>query len=900
MYTWCDLTRKKKNIEPDVDVASTSRINRYEEFLEDLKHDRSLWFVIFFGIVLAYLLLNQGGSVDLFRSPQYAFRAFAFGGLVLFSIIDHARIRAGLTLINFRGILPVSLILLIATSIIITIRPIETIEEAMNIGAYGSMAFLCYTYINSLKRLRQLIEVILAAGFLIAFHGLFIFYGALWGRGETTPLASLFYWHNPCAGFLLLIWPVMLAQFYSLRKGLQTFLILYIFYFTFTAFGLTLSRGGWLSGLIPFLLIPFILSRKRVMVNWRPLALVGLYFLSVIPFILKYRGRFFQPIIDRWNQMRPDDYSVVGRLEFWDIAWRVFVKHPWIGIGFNTFGYYYVHFQTDPQYYTKDPHSLYLRFLVEGGFIGAIFIIAILFVVLRLILKTLKVAPGKMLTVYRIGLLGGIVGELAHMGLDFDWTFPVIPMLLVCQIALVARTFSYPEADRELPVDQWEPEDTGPPPDTTGDDSPRPGWFLKRVFVWQSVAFILFLVNTMGFVSMSIYEKGKELVDNQAMLAFNKAQEQMSQAEREMVRSRTQELPDFGMLRGQAQSEIVQEGMRYWQLSLNYNPWNWYPLKDLLTAHYYGALDLYQNGADLDLERIVTPGLEYGNRLLNVTPFRPASYFFMGQMEILAGRLKNDDALKEQGFEKLLHSIELDPVNIPSYYFSIAQYYYDDLDNPAEALNYLDTIERIFVPRHDNGDIDFSGLKGKSGARLDWQYITKTLRDSWQHKAWILIEQERYEEALVSLYNGYNTPPGTGEVEQAKREIQPDQMVLDRIIRDVAPEIAELDEDSEEYLDARNRIEDEIVVYQTDIFYRRLQLPFLLKISQVYRQLGDWENMYLRVSQAINIVEDLHLSGSPESVEAYNLYYEARGHMRELGLLEENTVESGDLTDEIS
>jgi len=262
------------------DLSIDNLKNNLIEFQKDLKTSKSAWFIIYFAVILAYLLLNQGGSQDLDRAPQYAFRTFAFGGLVLFGILDRKRIQEKLGLVNLRAVLPIATGLIIISSNIVTIRPIETIEESMNILAYASIAFLCYAYIDSLKRLRQFIEVILVAGFLIAFWGLYIFYGALWGRGETTPLSSLFFWHNPCAGFLLLIWPVMLAQFYSVRKGWHTFLVLYIFYITFTAFGLTLSRGGWLSGLFPFFAIPFVLSRKKTMVSWRPIALIVLYFHS--------------------------------------------------------------------------------------------------------------------------------------------------------------------------------------------------------------------------------------------------------------------------------------------------------------------------------------------------------------------------------------------------------------------------------------------------------------------------------------------------------------------------------------------------------------------------------------------------------------------------------------------
>ncbi|MCK4719568.1 O-antigen ligase family protein, partial [bacterium] len=373
--------------------------------------------------------------------------------------------------------------------------------------------------------------------------------------------------------------------------------------------------------------------------SWRPVLLVVLYFLSALPFVIKYRGRFFQPMIDRFNQMRWDDYSVIGRFEFWDIAWRVFLKNPIFGIGFNSFGYYYVHYQTDPQYYTKDPHSIYLRFLVEGGLFGAIVIISILALVFRLIVKTLREVPGKMITVYRVGLLGGIVGELGHMALDFDWTFPVIPMLLLVEIALVARTFSFSKVDLELPVEKWEPDETAKDEsvDLTVDDTPIPvaGWFLKPLPVWQVLAGVLFAINILGYVSMNYYETGKNMIENQGVLAEARAEAEINQLQREAIRGATQEIPTLSEAFTEARSDVVQEGMKYWREALKYNPWNWYPLKDLVSAHFFGSQDLAEAGHLETAEPIIEAGLEYGRRLLQVTPYRPASHYYVGQLEIL-------------------------------------------------------------------------------------------------------------------------------------------------------------------------------------------------------------------------------------------------------------------------
>jgi O-antigen ligase/tetratricopeptide (TPR) repeat protein len=825
------LKKKAQDTPSKKPGALTRRMAGYSTFLDDLRHDRGLWFIVYFAVVIAYLLLNQGGSIDLSRAPQWAFRALAFGGLIIFGILDSRRIRSMIGRVNLLAVLPISVFLIIVTSNIVSIRPFETVEESMNILAYAAIAFLCFTYIDSLKRLRQIVEVMLVAGFLIAAHGLFIFYGALWSRGETTPLSSLFYWHNPAAGFLLLIWPTMLAQFYSMRRGWQTFLILYIFYFTFTAFGLTLSRGGWLAGFIPFLLIPFILSRRKMMVSWRPVVLIVLYFISAIPFVLKYRGRFFQPIIDRWNQLRLDDYSVIGRFEFWDIAWKVFLKHPLVGIGFNTFGYYYVNYQQNPQYYTKDPHNVYLRFLAEGGIIGAAVIISLLVIIGGLIMRTLRTPPGRMLTVYRVGLLGGIVAELLHMALDFDWTFPIIPLLLVCQVAIVARTFHYPDNEQNLTVEQWEPEEESAV--EVPIETPKRGFYLKPIWIWLGIALFCFVVNVLGYTSMSIYEKGKNLVDNQAMLAQSRANEQMSQLQREQWRMQTQEIPTYTEILGAQRTGIIREGMYYWKQSLTYNPWNWYALKDLVTAHYYGALDLLSSASGINPEPIVQAGLEYGHRLLEVTPHRPASYYYVGQLEIVAGRLRADEDLEHQGLQKMLHSIELDPQNIPKYYLGIAQYYYEegDLD---EALRYIAIMEEKFVPRYDSGDIDFGALKGKSLARQDWIDITETMRQAWWLKGEILDRQGQKEAALQAFYNGFNTPLGGGEM-------------------------------AEEFLDLG-----------------MLQLPFLLRIAEISADLEDWATVDIRTRQAMGIIEENNLQGTEDSQKAYELFYRAQPHIREM------------------
>jgi tetratricopeptide (TPR) repeat protein len=861
---------------------------RTQDFLNQLKSGPGLWFIIYFAVILAYLLLNQGGSIDIWKAPIWAFRALSMGGFVVFSILDRKRIQERIAGVNLLGVLPIFLAVYLVTANIVTIRPFETVEETMNILSYLALAFLCYVYIDSLIRLRQFIEIIIAAGFLIAFHGLFIFYGALWSGKGTTPLASLFYWHNQAAGFLLLIWPSMLVMFYTLRNRWRTFLILYVFYFTFTAFMLTLSRGAWLAGFVPFLAIPFVLSRKKLMpsedeapkliwillavlyvcgwtyyaffdrhwwwgtwllglvplpivlffiMSWRRLVLFVLYFVSALPFIIKYRGRFLQPIIDRWNQLRLDDYSVIGRREFWDIAWKVFLKHPWLGIGFNAFGYYYVHYQTNPQYYTKDPHNVYLRFLVEGGIIGGIVIVSFLVIVVRLLVKALKDNPGQLLTIYRVGLLAGIVGELLHLAIDFDWTFPVLPLLVILETTIVARSYHFVPEEQDLPVEQWESEKIRDAVTLdSGLQTRTKGIFIRPVWIWTTLAGILFVVNVFGFISMNIYENGKVLIENQDQLARDRAAVAQGMSQLQQERFKTQSIEsqmDFNAY-SNARAAVIREAMNDWRLSLKFNPWNWYPLKDLLNSHLTAAEEFYKAGRTEDTQRLLDSALGYAGRLLKVTPYRPATWYYAGQTEILAGRTRSDPELKGKGLEKILNSIKLDPINIPSYYLGIATFYYDE-GQDEEALKYADKLEEIFVPRIEVGgveQIDFGALRGKSLARQDWVDITETVRQAWQLKSDILLKQGRTDEALTALYNGLNTPLGGGEIVESHYDLG------------------------------------------------LLQLPFALRIADIQAQKGNWTEVYARAGQAIEIMTKRDMLGSPNSRHIHELYYAAQSHIQ--------------------
>jgi len=69
-------------------------------------------------------------------------------------------------------------------------------------------------------------------------------------------------------------------------------------------------------------------------------------------------------------------------------------------------------------------------------------------------------------------------------------------------------------------------------------------------------------------------------------------------------------------------------------------------------------------------------------------------------------------------------------------------------------------------------------------------------------------------------------------------------------------------------------------------FYQRLQVPILMRIAGIARDLEDWPTVHRRAEQLVHILIDLGISGTPESAEAWDLYYTAQGRLREMGLLD--------------
>lgn len=332
-----------------------------------------------------WLLLNNAGGSDLAKAPPYFF-ATMWWGWALWLAWSATRAPQGLWNSLDRSLkLP---------AIALFVFCLLNLGAAAGYADAGQLAPLAWTgwiwwislVLSGVLLTRWLqddtaglapviLQTVLLLGSLIAVHGLLDYFQA----NATQPLRGVFAWHNPAGGYFVLLLPIALSR--ALGERVPKVALIYgaIALLLGIALLATNSRGAWLTGLIGVTYLVARLGWSRLALPWRLGALGAAVVLAILlPFIV---GGPLTPIRDRIISLTATrDFSVEGRGAFYQTAWRLFVEGPSavpesramavLGTGFSTYRFLSPLKQTDPRYYSSDPHSFFFQWLVELGIVG--------------------------------------------------------------------------------------------------------------------------------------------------------------------------------------------------------------------------------------------------------------------------------------------------------------------------------------------------------------------------------------------------------------------------------------------------------------------------------------------------------------------------------------------------
>ncbi|MEO7995219.1 MAG: O-antigen ligase family protein, partial [bacterium] len=421
------------------------------------------------------------------------------------------------------------------------------------------------------------------------------------------------------------------------------------------------------------------------------------------------------PIRDRLVSLTATaDFSVLGRSEFYQTALRIFTRGPenhgpaLFGTGVETYRYVSPLQQTDPRFYSSDPHSTLFQLMAELGLIGIV-IYCLAWAWWGWVQtgaglfqpddpKTDKLWPG-----WRIdccGMLAGLAGGWLHWTLDFDWTFGLIVWTAFAFIALITtalRTRLDMRAPIRLP--EGKPPAKGVKLEVPPDLSPADlkAWKLRKI-----LSDILIVVLAFGTINMTAFGISRVFYDaGETAFATWMAQrhvDSLARADQNYYLAQIFYPLDANAVRGQSLVQL-------WLAT------------QVFASNPEEARETSASARD-NAEKAIKLAAYHSTNWYNLAHI-DSERFTMGFVD--------QPTVAENMNRELIFALMRDPINNPSYYVMLTQALslspFDDKRDTALTLN-VQRLMELYPPE---------SVTEYSKTRLDWQNLPISYLEIWPY-----------------------------------------------------------------------------------------------------------------------------------------------------------------------
>jgi Lipid A core - O-antigen ligase and related enzymes len=357
-------------------------------------------------------ILNAG-----YDDPSIYYAVIILGSILIYKVIKQKNNTFLLSYNNSETYL-VLFIVWGALSFLWSVSKTGTIIESIQILCFA----LIFHFIRNMDNDTQFRVVRIAeiTGTFISLLGIFQYLFI-----QPSRIFGTFPWPNPFGIYIAMLF-IMLWSYNINVMSKKIYWIMSVIYLT-TLF-LSGSRGSMLCTLISLPLI-FIYSKKdkikkRLIDTSICIALsaVSIVFLmEIVPYTQKI-GTGLRGLLG--SLIRKGDFAssaVGGRLEFWKVALKLWVKKPVSGYGLGSYYTAYYTQYVNNGWYSRFAHNHYLQVGSELGIIGLILFLCFFIFCLFSILKRFK---NKNYPPYLPGVFASCLAFVLHIGIDFSWNYP--------------------------------------------------------------------------------------------------------------------------------------------------------------------------------------------------------------------------------------------------------------------------------------------------------------------------------------------------------------------------------------------------------------------------------------------------------------------------------------------
>lgn len=286
------------------------------------------------------------------------------------------------------------------------------------------------TFVNSSKRLRIVVVMLVIFGAVMAFFGILQWLAnpaGIYGLRPTPqaiPFGPYVNQHH-FAALMEMTSGLTLGLFFGSAVGRDRKMLLAIAAVLMgMAIILTGSRGGVLSyiGVAAFAGLGSIVGRydatggrqRKLLIT---LSIAGLILIAIgcVSFLGGGEG-----LLRGLGEQADQADITSGRGHFWGIAWQIFTAHPIIGAGFDAFGTAFSRYDTWNGFFrVEQAHNDYLQMLADAGILGFACITAFVFLLLKKGIRSISGQTDDLRRSIAVGALAGCFGILIHSFFDF-------------------------------------------------------------------------------------------------------------------------------------------------------------------------------------------------------------------------------------------------------------------------------------------------------------------------------------------------------------------------------------------------------------------------------------------------------------------------------------------------
>ncbi|HON04840.1 MAG TPA: O-antigen ligase family protein [bacterium] len=238
-------------------------------------------------------------------------------------------------------------------------------------------------------------------------------------RMASNRIFSRFVYPNTFAGYLLILYPVVLFSIFYYKKPLTRVVCGILLALILPVFAATESMGGWFCFVIvSVLILLYLIVPKRFYFYW-------CFALLIVCSIFVYMGIQigFLPKIG----------SLADRINYWISATNIFRKNPVYGIGPGNFSQFHLMFKVPGAMEAKFAHNIIFEIAACTGIVGIVFFLATgIFFILRN-LRNFLYSDNLLLT----GFIFGVIGFFLHCLVDFDYANPAITAIAFAFLGII-------------------------------------------------------------------------------------------------------------------------------------------------------------------------------------------------------------------------------------------------------------------------------------------------------------------------------------------------------------------------------------------------------------------------------------------------------------------------------